>query len=62
FAFNQRSPIKALGKKYFILKDDQISIQSIDSSVILQQFKLPQQLITQQFSDDCLPNYQLPAV
>jgi tRNA A37 threonylcarbamoyladenosine modification protein TsaB len=62
FEFNQNSPIKALGKKYFIKKDDEITIQNIDSSDILKDFELPKKLDINLFSEDSLPNYQLPAV
>jgi len=62
FEFNQNRPIKALGKKYFIKQDNNIVIQSIDSSMMLKEFELPKQLNINKFSDDSLPNYQLPAV
>ncbi len=62
FEFNKNSPIKALGKRYFVKNDDKIEIQSVDSLIILNKFELPIKLDKKLFSDDSLPNYQLPAV
>ncbi len=61
FAFNENSPIKALGKKYFIKKDGNISIEFIDEKD-LKDFKLPKILDNSLFSEESLPSYNLPAV
>lgn len=61
FEFNENSPIKALGKKYFIKKDGNISIEFIDEKD-LRDFKLPKMLERTLFSEESLPSYNLPAV
>lgn len=61
FAFNENSPIKALGKKYFIKKDGNISIDFIGDREI-KEFKLPKVLKIDMFSENSLPTYNLPAV
>ena len=61
FEFNQNSPIKALGKKYFIKKDAEIIIDFIDENEI-KGFELPNKLDDKIFSEDSLPTYNLPAV
>ncbi len=61
FQFNQNSPIKALGKKYFIKKEAEIKIDFIDQDEI-KDFELPQELNMEIFSSDSLPTYNLPAV
>eukprot|EP01155_Anaeramoeba_flamelloides_P035939 Anaeramoba_flamelloidesc22753_g1_i1.p9 GENE.c22753_g1_i1~~c22753_g1_i1.p9 ORF type:complete len:120 (-),score=7.98 c22753_g1_i1:5297-5656(-) len=61
FEFNENSPIKALGKKYFIKKDGSISIDFIGDKEI-KEFELPQKLRTDIFSEESLPTYNLPAV
>ena len=62
FHFNNNSPIKALGKKYFINKDGEIIIDFIDNNTKLEEFELPKQLNEKLFSKDTLPIYNLPAV
>jgi len=63
FKFNQNSPIKALGKKYFFNQDnDKIIIDFLKDTDKIIEFKLPKELKKDIFTDDCLPNYQLPAV
>ena len=63
FEFNENSPIKALGKKYFFNKDDgKIEIKFLSETDKLIDFKLPKELNKSIFNDDCLPNYHLPAV
>jgi hypothetical protein len=63
FEFNENSPIKALGKKYFFNQDDgKIIIEFLKDSDKLIDFKLPKELKKNIFNDDCLPNYHLPAV
>jgi len=63
FNFNENSPIKALGKKYFFNgQDDKITIDFLDDTTQLQDFKLPNNILQIPFSEDILPNYHLPAV
>ncbi len=63
FEFNNNTPIKALGKKYFFNTcDDNIEVKFLSEDDKLCQFKLPSELDITLFSDDSLPNYQLPAV
>ena len=62
FQFNNNSPIKALGKKYFFkTKDDKIHLDFLNDEKI-EQFSLPKKLDISIFSDDIEPNYNLPAV
>ncbi len=62
FNFNNNSPIKALGKKYFFKsKDGKININFLEDKE-LEDFKLPKILDIKIFSKDSLPNYNLPAV
>lgn len=61
FALNQNSPIKAIGKKYFIQKDDKIALSDL-GDMELRDFNLPQSLENLKSSLDNLPNYVLPAV
>lgn len=63
FNFNNNSPIKALGKKYFFNgKDGKISIEFLKENNILSEFSLPEKLDLALFSTNSLPNYNLPAV
>ncbi|MGB5867043.1 MAG: hypothetical protein WBG69_04120 [Arcobacteraceae bacterium] len=66
FDFNNNSPIKALGKKYFFrhnnkLDDDKITIEFLNDTII-EDFKLPQNFKNIKYSQDTLPQYNLPAV
>jgi len=63
FYFNNNSPIKALGKKYFFkLQNDKITVDFIDEKEEIKEFKLPNKLNKNIFTVDTLPNYNLPAV
>jgi len=62
FLFNQNSPIKALGKKYFFNKNGNIIIDFLEENSIIHDFKLPKSLDREKFSSDTLPIYNLPAV
>jgi len=63
FYFNNNSPIKALGKKYFFnSKDDKITIELLKDLNTIEDFELPQNLDDTIFTKDCLPKYNLPAV
>ena len=62
FSCNNNSPIKALGKKYFIQKDGDIIIDFIEEETLLEDFTLPTDLDTLKLLDDTLPKYHLPAI
>ena len=62
FNFNDNSPIKALGKKYFFNKDGEISIDFLDKDCTISQFELPEVLNEDIFTSNTLPIYNLPAV
>jgi hypothetical protein len=66
FAFNQNSPIKALGKKYFINdkndKKQNVKVDFLDNNTKIHDFKLPSVLEDINFTSETLPIYNLPAV
>lgn len=62
FELNNKSPIKALGKKYFKFEDEEIKIDFLKDKEIIEEFKLPKSLEELIFSNDTLPKYILPAV
>lgn len=62
FTFNQNSPIKALGKKYFIKESDSIKVDFLPEFCKIQDFKLPNSIKNIKFSKNTLPIYNLPAV
>jgi hypothetical protein len=62
FEFNGNSPIKALGKKYFINDENGIKVDFLDNKSTMSDFKLPDLLENINFSDETLPIYNLPAV
>ncbi len=62
FHFNENSPIKALGKKYFFYKNNEITIDFLHKESTIAQFLLPKVLNTKLFSKNTLPIYNLPAV
>lgn len=62
FLFNENSPIKALGKKYFFNKNGKIIIDFLEEKSIISDFKLPKSLDKTKFSSETLPIYNLPAV
>ncbi|PLY09581.1 MAG: hypothetical protein C0626_11500 [Arcobacter sp.] len=62
FLFNENSPIKALGKKYFFNKNDKVIIDFLEEKSIISDFKLPKSLDKTKFSSETLPIYNLPAV
>ena len=61
FDFNENSPIKALGKKYFINQNGKIVVDFVNLDDI-KPFKLPNNLDNLVFLDDIAPSYNLPAV
>ena len=62
FSCNNNSPIKALGKKYFIQKNGDIIIDFIEKETLLKDFTLPKDLDKLTLLDDTLPQYHLPAI
>jgi hypothetical protein len=63
FCFNENTPIKALGKKYFFNgKDGNIQIEFLKEDDIIKDFILPERLDIDTFNEDSLPQYNLPAV
>jgi len=63
FSFNNNSPIKALAKKYFFKGENgKINLKFLKEDTIIEDFKLPQILNTNIFSNNSLPKYNLPAV
>jgi len=65
FSFNQNSPIKALGKKYFINEIDEnenVKVDFLDNNTKIHDFELPNVLENIDFSKETLPIYNLPAV
>jgi len=65
FDFNNNSPIKALGKKFFfremIDSEEKILIQPLENSKI-EEFALPLDIKNIKFTENTLPEYNLPAV
>lgn len=62
FSFNDNSPIKALGKKYFINENGTIKVDFLQNMSNISDFKLPKSVENIRFSKDTLPIYNLPAV
>jgi tRNA A37 threonylcarbamoyladenosine modification protein TsaB len=63
FQTNKNSPIKALGKKYFVLNSDgNIDVRFLEENEKIDEFMLPDKIDYNKCSNDTLPNYQLPAV
>ncbi len=62
FEFNGNSPIKALGKKYFINDNGNIKVDFLENKDIMQAFKLPKNINKINFKNETLPIYNLPAV
>jgi len=60
FYFNENAPIKALKDRYFVKKEDKITIEKISANDV--SFKLPKVLDTCKFSSDIKPLYILPAI
>jgi tRNA A37 threonylcarbamoyladenosine modification protein TsaB len=62
FEFNQNSPIKALGKKYFIQDLNEIKVDFLEKDDIIRDFELPNSIDKINFNKQTLPIYNLPAV
>lgn len=61
FFFNQNSPIKAVGKLYFVKNRTTIELKPIDSPE-LAAFSLPENIDIEKFDSDNLPYYGIDAV
>ena len=62
FEFNENSPIKALGKKYFIQDENEIKVDFLEKDCIIRDFELPKSIDKINFNKQTLPIYNLPAV
>ena len=62
FEFNQNSPIKALGKKYFIKDENKVKVDFLEKDCIIHDFNLPMSIEKYNFNEETLPIYNLPAV
>jgi len=61
FFFNQNSPIKAVGKLYFVKNRTTIELEPIVSPEIIA-FELPKNIDLEKFDSDNLPYYGIDAV
>jgi len=61
FFFNENSPIKAVGKLYFVKNSNSIEMEPL-SAPELKPFILPSELKREDFSNDNLPYYGIDAV
>ena len=61
FFFNQNSPIKAVGKLYFVKNSTTIELETITSPEIVP-YELPQTIDLEKFDSDNLPYYGIDAV
>ena len=61
FFFNQNSPIKAVGKLYFVKNSSTIELEPILSPEIIA-FELPKTIDLEKFDSDNLPYYGIDAV
>jgi tRNA A37 threonylcarbamoyladenosine modification protein TsaB len=62
FYFNENTPIKALGKKYFFNRNGEIIIDFSKDTDKLSDFKLPNRLKKEIFTSNSLPTYNLPVI
>jgi hypothetical protein len=62
FNFNQNSPIKAVSSRFFMKKNDTITVEILKDISQIKSFKLPNILDKTIFSADVEPLYVLPAV
>ena len=61
FYCNNNTPIKAVGKLYFVKNRDAIETETLKDAPIME-FTLPQQLKLEDFSDETAPFYGIGAV
>ena len=61
FYFNDNTPIKAVGKLYFVKNSNAIETEKL-LEVPMMEFTLPQQLILEDFSRESAPFYGIGAV
>jgi hypothetical protein len=61
FFFNDNSPIKAVGKLYFVKNSEAISLQPLEAPVV-NGFTLPKTIDAKNFNSDNTPNYGIDAL
>ena len=61
FKFNENTPIKAIGKLYFVNIQEEIKTQKLDNVEVVA-FKLPQTVNYDEFSTNTTPLYKIGAV
>jgi hypothetical protein len=62
FEFNDNTPVRALGKKYFFKDEDgKMKMKLLDTNSKIREFKLPE-ILKDIGTDDILPTYNLPVV
>lgn len=62
FYFNDNSPIKAIGNKFFIKENDEVIMRSLKDGEAIKPFVLPKIFKKGDFSKEVLPNYVLDVV
>jgi hypothetical protein len=63
FYYNNNSPIKALGKKYFFnIQNDKITLDYLNDTTMMSAFELPKLLDKTKLTSKNEPNYILPVV
>ena len=62
FKFNNNSPIKALGKKYFFNINNEIFLDFLNDNCKIHSFLLPSELDDNMFTTKNEPDYQLPVI
>lgn len=63
FSFNHSSAIKAVGSRFFMKTNDNITVENLDKdSIEIKSFELPKVLDSSVFTKDNTPLYILPAV
>jgi tRNA A37 threonylcarbamoyladenosine modification protein TsaB len=62
FYFNYRTPIKAIGKKFFIYNNGDLVIDFLENNNELRNFYLPSILDSKIFTKNILPTYDLSCV
>jgi hypothetical protein len=62
FYFNNNQPIKAIGNRFFIKKDNKILLDKVSDNIENSEFILPNKIDLNDFSCDIEPDYILPSV
>jgi tRNA A37 threonylcarbamoyladenosine modification protein TsaB len=61
FYFNDNTPIKAVGKLFFVKNSDTITTQTFDTAPA-GSFRLPEKLCLEDFEEETVPHYGIGAV